>query len=71
MEHFIHNANIALYRRLLAESNRDPSRDEDRNNILLRLLAEEAAKDKRLRVAGVALDRRRGDRIVLLFCCGA
>jgi hypothetical protein len=44
VERFIHNANIELYSRLLAESERDPSRDEDRYNILLRLLAEEEAK---------------------------
>jgi hypothetical protein len=31
---FIHNANVALHRRLLAESKRDPSRDEDRHNML-------------------------------------
>jgi hypothetical protein len=49
MEHFIHNANIEHYRRLLAESMCDPSRDEDRHNILLTLLAEEEDKDKKPR----------------------
>jgi hypothetical protein len=49
MERFIHNANIELYRRLLAESKRDPSRDEDRHNMLLTLLAEEEAKDRKSR----------------------
>jgi hypothetical protein len=47
MERFIHNANIEHYRRLLAESKHDPSRDEDRHNMLLTLLAEEEAKDKK------------------------
>jgi hypothetical protein len=49
MERFIHNANVELYRRLLAESKRDPLRDEDRHNMLQHLLAEEEAKDVRLR----------------------
>jgi hypothetical protein len=47
MERFIHNANIEHYQRLLAESKRDPSRDEDRHNMLLTLLAQEEAKDKK------------------------
>ena len=41
MERFVHNANIEHYRRLIAESEFDPSRDEDRQ--LLTLLAEEVA----------------------------
>ena len=44
---FVHNANIELYRRLIAESERNPSRDEDRHKMLLMLLAEEEAKDKK------------------------
>ena len=44
MDRFVHDANIEHYRRLLAESKRDPSRDEDRHNMLLTLLAEEEAK---------------------------
>ena len=49
MERYVHNANIAHYRRLIAESALDPSRDEDRHDMLLRLLAkEEAAKDGKL-----------------------
>jgi hypothetical protein len=39
-------ANIDLYRHLIAESERNPKRDEDRHKILLTLLAEEIAKDK-------------------------
>jgi hypothetical protein len=46
MERFIHNANIAHYRRLIAESERDPNRDEDRHRTLLTLLAEEIAKEQ-------------------------
>ena len=47
MERFIHNANVELYRRLLAESKSDLSRDEDRHKMLMTLLAEEMAKDNR------------------------
>ena len=47
MERFIHNANVDLYRRLIAESEHDPKRDEDRHKMLLTLLAEEIAKDKK------------------------
>ena len=49
IERFVHDANIERYRRLLAESKRDPSRDEVRHNTLLTLLAEEEAKDKKPR----------------------
>jgi hypothetical protein len=45
MDRFVHNANLEHYRRLIAESERDPLRDEDRHKLLLRLLAEETAKD--------------------------
>ncbi|MGC1560697.1 MAG: hypothetical protein WA820_12710 [Bradyrhizobium sp.] len=48
MEHYIHNANMAIYRYLIAESERDPKRDEGRHKMLLTLLAEEIAKDKKL-----------------------
>jgi hypothetical protein len=47
MERFIHDANMAHYRRLIAESERDPKRDEVRHKMLLTLLAEEIAKDKK------------------------
>jgi hypothetical protein len=33
MERFVHNANIEHYRRLIAESELDPSRDEVQNAI--------------------------------------
>jgi len=48
MERSIYSANIAHYRYLIAESERNPKRrDEDRHKMLLTLLAEEIAKDKR------------------------
>jgi hypothetical protein len=40
----LHNANIDLYRWLIAESERNPKRDEDRHKMLLSLLDEETAK---------------------------
>jgi hypothetical protein len=46
VERFVHNANVEHYRRLIAESERDTERDEDRHKTLLTLLAEEIAKDK-------------------------
>jgi hypothetical protein len=45
MHRFVHDANIQLYRKLIAESEHDPSRDEKRHKMLLTLLAEEMAKD--------------------------
>jgi hypothetical protein len=47
MSLFVHYANIALYRKLIAESEQSPSRDENRHQMLLKLLAEEIAKDKK------------------------
>jgi len=49
VERFVHNANIEHYRRLIAESELDPSRDEDRRKMLLTLLGEELAKDMKPR----------------------
>jgi hypothetical protein len=48
MLRFVHNENLAIFQKLIAASERDPSRDEDRHKMLLRLLAEEEAKDKPL-----------------------
>jgi hypothetical protein len=42
MEKFIHDENIRLYRRLLAEAT-----DVERRRVLLKLLAEEEANDQR------------------------
>lgn len=47
MERYVHQANIDHYRRLIADSERDPARDEDRHAMLLTLLAEEIAKYKK------------------------
>jgi hypothetical protein len=47
VERFIHNANMVHYQHLIAESERDPKRDEVRHKMLLTLLAEETAKDKK------------------------
>jgi hypothetical protein len=48
MLRFRHNENLAIFQKLIIASERDPSRDEDRHKMLLRLLAEEEAKDKLL-----------------------
>jgi len=45
MEHFIHNQNLARYRRLVAASERDPARDEVQHKWLLKLLADEEATE--------------------------
>jgi hypothetical protein len=45
MQRFVHNENIALYRKLIAESEGRESRDEDRHMMLLTLLGEEEARD--------------------------
>lgn len=47
MERYTHNANIALYRHLITESECAPVRDEDRHQMLLTLLAEEIAKERK------------------------
>jgi hypothetical protein len=47
MERYVHNENIALYRKLIAESLDCQSRDEDRHATLLTLLAEEEARDSK------------------------
>ena len=49
MERFIHKANRELYQKLIAESERDPSRDEGRYKMLQKFLAEELAKDEQMR----------------------
>lgn len=47
LQRYVHNENIARYRKLIAESERDPSRDEARHQMLRRLLADELAKGKK------------------------
>jgi hypothetical protein len=44
MERYVHRENIALYQRLLAETN--VTKDQVRHTMLLELLAAEVAKDK-------------------------
>jgi len=45
MRSFVHDENIVLYQKLIAESTSDPLHDENRHQTLLKLLAEEKAKD--------------------------
>jgi hypothetical protein len=49
MDRYIHDQNLAHYRRLVAESKRDPSRNEVQHNWLLKLLADEEAEEARPR----------------------
>jgi hypothetical protein len=44
MDSFLHEKNLELLRRHLAGS--DPTKNPERHNMLLRLLAEEEAKEK-------------------------
>jgi hypothetical protein len=46
MRAYIEAENILRYRKLIAISEGDPSRDEARHRMLLRLLAEETAKQE-------------------------
>ena len=45
MERHIHEQNLARYRLLIAESERDPARNEVQHNWLLKLLADEEATE--------------------------
>lgn len=45
MQNYVNHENIRRYRKLIAISEGDPSRDEARHQTLRRLLAEEEAKD--------------------------
>jgi hypothetical protein len=45
LQRFVHHENIAHYKKLIAESERDPSHDDARHKMLLRLLADELAED--------------------------
>jgi hypothetical protein len=47
MESFIHRQKLASYRRLIAESERDPVRNQVQHDWLLKLLADEEALDAR------------------------
>lgn len=48
MQNYINHENIRRYEKLIAASEGDLSRDEARHQTLLRLLADERAKDARL-----------------------
>ena len=45
MESFIHRQKLVNYRRLIAESERDPARNQVQHDWLLKLLADEEAMD--------------------------
>jgi hypothetical protein len=45
MDRFIGAENIARFRKLIAISEGDPARDEARHQVLLKLLADELAKE--------------------------
>jgi hypothetical protein len=45
MQRYVHDENIVRYRKLIAISEGDPSRDEARHRMLLQLLAEEQSKN--------------------------
>ena len=45
MDRFIHQKNLELFQQQLAKSN--PTKDRERHNMLLRLLAEEEAKEQK------------------------
>jgi hypothetical protein len=52
MEYFVHQQNLAHYRRLLAETKLATSKDEIRHSMLMRLLAEEEANELLMPVDG-------------------
>jgi hypothetical protein len=52
MEYFVHQQNLAHYRRLLADTELATSKDEIRHSMLMRLLAEEEAKELLMPVDG-------------------
>ena len=52
MERCVHQENLAHYRRLLAETKLATSKDEIRHSMLIRLLAEEEAKELLMPVDG-------------------
>jgi len=53
VDRFIHQRNLEHFRRLLAEP--DAARDRERHEMLLKLLAEEEAKDKQALGVGCRL----------------
>jgi hypothetical protein len=61
MEYFVHQQNLAHYRRLLADTELATSKDEIRHSMLMRLLAEEEAKELLMPVDATG-QRARTDR---------
>ena len=57
MQSFVDHENIVRYRRLIAVAEADPSRNEARYQMLLRLLAEEVAKEVRSQSATCSTHR--------------
>jgi hypothetical protein len=57
MQHFVRNKNIALYKKLIAESENDPSRDEKRHATLLTLLTDPDSLKIRLKPDRVTVER--------------
>ena len=56
MQNFIHDENILRYRKLIAIAEGDPLRDEARYQMLLRLLADEVAKDAQSMMGSILRD---------------
>jgi hypothetical protein len=54
MEYFVHQQNLAHYRRLLADTELVTSKDEIRHSMLMRQLAEEEAKELLMPVDGTS-----------------
>jgi hypothetical protein len=45
---FVHDQNLKLYRKLVADSESNPNRDEDQHKTLMLLLAEEEARGRKV-----------------------
>jgi hypothetical protein len=59
MENFVHQQNLAHYRRLLADAELATSEDEIRHSMLMRLLAEEEANGLVMPVTVIVRSNRR------------
>jgi hypothetical protein len=59
MENFVHQQNLAHYRRLLADAELATSEDEIRHSMLMRLLAEEEANRLVMPVTVIVRSNRR------------
>jgi hypothetical protein len=61
MSQYVHELNVAQYRKLIAASALDPARDEVRHAMLLTLLAGELARTDRRRIVREDTDEVRRD----------